>query len=205
MERSSEPGSIELTRQRVPTDALATHALIAAPEPLLQPEYMTVRDYWHAVCSHIWLVSGIVALCTVAVGYLMVRTPDYYDATARVEINVTSTNPAVGDGHNYVVPVDIDPTYFNTQLQIISSPALLRRVINNLNLESDRIFNRHMSRGGRLLRKLFSLFYWGKTDSQLGLTVEKKPTSPSETPEEIAERQRLLAYVGDLQKRITAE
>jgi succinoglycan biosynthesis transport protein ExoP len=209
MERSPGPGSIELTGRKLLTDGLATHSLAAGAEGWLQPEYMTVRDYWQAVRNHIWLVSGIVALFTVAVGYLMVSTPDYYNSIARVEINVTSTNPAVGDGHNYLVPVDVDPTYFNTQLQIIGSPTLLRRVINGLKLESDRIFNRHMSRGGHRLRMLFSLFYWGKTDSQLGLMVEKTPLdsqlSPSETPEQIAEGQRLLAYVEDLQKRITVE
>jgi succinoglycan biosynthesis transport protein ExoP len=209
MDRSPEPGSIELTGHKVLTDGLATHALAAAPEGWSRPEYMTVRDYWHAVRNHIWLVAGIVTLCTVALGYLMVCTPDYYDSTARVEINVTSTNPAVGDGHNYLVPVDIDPTYFNTQLQIISSPTLLRRVINSLNLESDRIFNRHMSKGGRRLRMLFSLFYWGKTDSQLGLVVDKtslnSPLRSSESLEQLAEGQRLFAYVEDLQKRIAVE
>lgn len=209
MEHSPEPGSIELTAQKALTAGLGAPALGDTPEVSVQLDSMTVRDYWRAVRKHIWIVACLVMFFTAWVAYLMVHTPDYYDSTARVEIDVTSTNPAVGDARSYAVPVDVDPTYFNTQIQIISSPSLLRRVIESLSLENDRIFNRHMSRGGRMLRMLMSLFYWGKTDSQLGLVVNKaRPDSrlsSSESPEQRAEDERLFSYVQDLQKRITVE
>jgi len=209
MERSPEFGSIEVTGQKPSTTSLGMPSLWAASENSLSTEYMTMRDYWGVVRNHIWLVSFIVLLITLGVGFLMVRMPDYYDSTARVEINLTSRNPAVGDDRNEMVVVDNDPAYFNTEIQIISSPTLLRRVITSLDLEHDKVFNRHMRKGGRLLRMLVRVFYWGKTDSQLGLAVGKAPLpsglQSSETPEEAAEGERLFPYVEDLQKRITIE
>ena len=209
MERSSELRSIEVAGQKALTTDLAMPSVWASSGSGPAAEYMTLRDYWRVVQNHIWVVSAIVLVITLGVGYLMVRMPDYYDSTAQVEINVTSTNPAAGDGRNYSVVVDNDPAYFNTQIQIITSPTLLRRVITDLDLDHDKIFERHMRHGGRLLRMMVRLFYLGKTDSQLGLVVSKTPSNSvpdsSETAQEAADGQRLFPYVDDLQRRISVE
>jgi len=209
MERSPEHGSIEVTGQKALTSNLGTASPWAAAEHSPSLEYMTTRDYWRAARNHIWVFSSILLLGTLGVGVWMVRMPDYYDCTARVEINVTSRNPAVGDGRNEMVVVDDDPAYFNTEIQNITSPTLLRGVIASLGLDHDKIFNRHLRKGGRILHMLVRMFFWGKTDSQVGLTVDKGPLpsdlQSSDTPGEAAEGERLFPYVDDLQKRITIE
>lgn len=96
-------------------------------------------DYWRAIRKRLWLVLGIVALTTMLAVVYVARKPDFYEAQARVQVDLEDTGNLVNNSRPLYGPAD-DPIYFNTQLQILVSPGLLRRVVRTLDLEHNPDF-----------------------------------------------------------------
>src|SRR5687767_4331370 len=96
-------------------------------------------DYWRAISKRLWLVLGIVALITMLSVVYVARKPDFYEAQARVQVNLEDTGSLVNNSRPLYGPTD-DPIYFNTQLQILVSPGLMRRVVRTLDLEHNPDF-----------------------------------------------------------------
>src|SRR6185503_889552 len=96
-------------------------------------------DYWRAIRKRLWLVLGIVALVTMLSVVYVARKPDFYEAQARVQVDLEETGNLVNNSRPLYGPTD-DPIYFNTQLQILVSPGLLRRVVRTLDLEHNPDF-----------------------------------------------------------------
>jgi succinoglycan biosynthesis transport protein ExoP len=96
-------------------------------------------DYWRAIRKRLWLVLGIVALVTMLATVYVARKPDFYEAQARVQVDLEDTGSLVNNARPLYGPAD-DPIYFNTQLQILVSPGLLRRVVRTLDLEHNPDF-----------------------------------------------------------------
>jgi capsular exopolysaccharide synthesis family protein len=92
------------------------------------------------VRKHLWTVIGVALLVTSFAAVYMARQPDVYEARARVQVDGESANPALGAVKGGAVILNNsanDPTYFNTQLQILSSPPLLGRAVRTLDAEDD--------------------------------------------------------------------
>jgi len=96
-------------------------------------------DYWRAIRKRLWLVLGIVALVTMLSIVYVARKPDFYEAQARVQVDLEETGNLVNNSRPLYGPTD-DPIYFNTQLQILVSPGLMRRVVRTLDLEHNPDF-----------------------------------------------------------------
>ncbi len=96
-------------------------------------------DYWHAIKKRLWLVISIVVLITTLSIIYVARKPDIYRAEARVQVDLEN-NAALLGKTPYVISPSNDPVYFNTQLQILTSPGLLRRVVKTLDLEHNPDF-----------------------------------------------------------------
>ena len=96
-------------------------------------------DYWRAIRKRIWLVLGIVALVTMLALVYVARKPDFYEAQARVQVDLEDTGSMTNNARPLYGPAD-DPIYFNTQLQILVSPGLMRRVVRTLDLEHNPDF-----------------------------------------------------------------
>ena len=96
-------------------------------------------DYWRAVRKRLWLVLSIVALITMLSVIYVARKPDIYQANARVQVDLENSAALVGKTP-YVFGPTNDPVYFNTQLQILISPGLTRRVVKALDLEHNPDF-----------------------------------------------------------------
>jgi capsular exopolysaccharide synthesis family protein len=96
-------------------------------------------DYWRAIRKRLWLVLGIVALITMLAIVYVARKPDFYEAQARVQVDLEDSGALVNNTRPLYGPTD-DPIYFNTQLQILVSPGLLRRVVRTLDLEHNPDF-----------------------------------------------------------------
>jgi len=100
----------------------------------------SLRTYWRAIRQNIWLIVGITIFATLAVAAYQIRQPDRYQAQARIEIGRDSSAPGLKENASFSGPVSEDAVYFNTQLQILTSSALLRRVAKKLNLEQENQF-----------------------------------------------------------------
>ena len=96
-------------------------------------------DYWRAIRKRLWLVVGIVALVTMLAVVYVARKPDLYEAQARVQVDLEDAGSVVNKTRPLYGPTD-DPIYFNTQLQILVSPGLMRRVVRTLDLEHNPEF-----------------------------------------------------------------
>src|SRR5438552_1320754 len=99
-------------------------------------------DYWSAIRKRLWLVLGVAALITALSTIYVARKPDVYEAKSQVQVDLEN-NPMYACKSVPMIysPVN-DPAYFNTQLQILTSPGLLRRVVKTLDLEHNQAFVR---------------------------------------------------------------
>src|SRR6266850_6662580 len=101
-----------------------------------------LRDYWHTIRKRLWLIVGLALIVSSIAAIKQARLPDVYQAHARVQVDAETFSPALGASRGGSVYVDsyMDPEYFNTQVQILTSPTLLRRVAKTLDLEHNRNF-----------------------------------------------------------------
>src|SRR6185369_15012399 len=102
-------------------------------DPSAQNEVHLI-DYWRAIRKRLWLVLGLVALITMIAILHVARKPDYFEAQARVQVKPEDNSTLTGKPP-YFYSASEESVYFNTQLQILTSQGLLRRVVRTLDLE----------------------------------------------------------------------
>src|SRR5256884_6203370 len=168
-------------------------------------------DYWRAIRKRLWLVIGVAVLMTTLSIIYVARKPDIYEASSRVQVDLEN-NPMYAEktAPMIVSPVN-DPAYFNTQLQILTSPGLLRRVVKTLDLEHNQAFLRPQSAQTRSTWKTIMQMWGvsspekkdsGKQPNELPLTAAVAPASSSD---DLAEAKRLAPFVGALQGGLKVE
>src|SRR5437588_1375866 len=174
-----------------------------------------VREYLRAVRKHLWLIIGITLLTTMAAAVYVAQQPDIYSAGTRVQVDLEN-NPASGSsGKNGTVVINSttsDPTYFNTQLQNLSSQGLLRRVVKTLDLEHNQAFLHPNSGPKRTIwQNLLHMVGMDKKSAeekkagdsnQLPLTGA---VAPATAREDLVEAKRLDPYVTLLQLNLKIE
>ncbi len=130
-----------------------------------------LRGVFSSLRKHWFLIISIAFIVTAATIVYVAQKPDYYKASARIQIN-EETNPADGSQHGdksvIVNNPSYDPVYFTTQMQILESPMLMRRVTKTIDLENNENFL-DPQHGKRLsvfqnVKKMFG-FYRVPTDS----------------------------------------
>src|SRR5205814_2704332 len=145
-------------------------------------------DYWRAVRKRLWLVFGIAALITAFATIYVARKPDVYEAKSQVEIGLENNPMYAGKTAPFIYSPVNDPSYFNTQLQILTSPGLLRRVVKTLDLEHNQAFLRPQSSQPRstwkTIMEMFGISKPEKKDAakpnELPLTTTVAPASSSD-------------------------
>ncbi len=163
---------------------------------------LTLRDGARLMARRIGLIAAVTLAGLAGVSALVLRMPNYYDASARIEINPESSQLSTAAPST---PIAVDPAYINTQIQMITSPGLLRRVVISLDLEHDPVFVNHMSKGGRLLRRLMLLDFLARVyDADLADVDTTRLMAGQATPYiNPAEARSLEPFVEDLRARIT--
>src|SRR6266567_3039275 len=174
-----------------------------------------LRDYWRIIRKRLWLIIGIAAIIGAISMIREARLPDYYQAKARVQVDVESYSPALGASRGNTVLVDnnfMDPDYFNTQVQFLSSPTLLRRVAKTLDLEHNLYFLNATTENRSTWQNLQRMFGFagkqtrttakGSIDSGAG---EQLALTKSATSADVDEVNRLAPYVGMLQGMIEVD
>src|SRR5438105_1664529 len=168
-------------------------------------------DYLRAIRKLLWLVIGVAALITTLAMIYVARKPDVYEASSRVQVDLENNPMYAGRTTPMIYSPVNDPAYFNTQLQILTSPGLLRRVVKTLDLEHNQAFLRPQSLRQPSTWKTI-LQMWGVSGPE-----KKDPsTQPKELPltstvaaatsnDDLAEAKRLAPYVGALQGGLKVE
>lgn len=160
-------------------------------------------DYWRAVRKRLWLVISIVVLISMLSVIYVARKPDVYQAGARVQVDLENNAALIGSKTPYMFGPTNDPVYFNTQLQILVSPGLMRRVVKTLDLEHNPNFfrgNSTQKRSTWQTIKVMAGFGGNNTPNadstqtdELQLRTSVAAASPHE---DLAEAKRLAPYVG---------
>lgn len=168
-------------------------------------------DYWRAIRKRLWLVIGVAVLMTTLAIIYVARKPDVYESSSRVQVDLEN-NPMFAEktAPMIVNPIN-DPAYFNTQLQILTSPGLLRRVVKTLDLEHNQAFLRPTAAQPQST--------WKTIVKMLGVGgAEKKDTAqapnvlpltsavaPAVSSDDLVEAKRLAPYVSALAAGLRVE
>lgn len=165
--------------------------------------------YWRIIRKRFWLVIGIAVLMTTLVAIYMARKPNIYQARAVVQVDLEQANPDLVTSGDRRQTMNQDPSYFNTQLQLLSSENLLRRVVKELSLDSNKEFQK--------MKTEESVSIWRSVLKAVGLASDapKKSGGVDEvavsanpslaSSEEIAEAIRLAPYVDVIKKSLGIE
>jgi succinoglycan biosynthesis transport protein ExoP len=189
----------------------ATNGGYGAYRDFNQSEGFQLVDYWRAIRKRLWLVIGIAVLLTTLTAIYMARKPNVYQAKAVVQVDLEQPNQDLITKDSARTPVlNTDPAYFNTQLQLLYSDNLLRRVVKDLSLDSNKEI--------QLSKAEDSISPWRSMLKAVGLAnaEEKKQekgvgeVSPAQSGttasnEEIDEAIRLSPYVKILKKSLGIE
>ncbi|HEY8187627.1 MAG TPA: polysaccharide biosynthesis tyrosine autokinase [Pyrinomonadaceae bacterium] len=188
MERVNEPPSIP-------------HPYNYGVDPNAEAE-VHLLDYWRAVRKRLWLVISIVVLVTMLSVVYVARKPDIYQAGARVQVDLENNSALVGKAP-YVFGPTNDPVYFNTQLQILVSPGLMRRVVKTLDLEHNPDFFKGSSTQRRSTwQTIKGMAGFRTVENQDSNAITKDELQVNTTVaaatshEDLAEAKRLAPYVG---------
>ena len=168
--------------------------------------------YWRIIRKRLWLVVGIAVLLTTLVAIYMVRKPNIYQARAVVQVDLEQANPdLITSNDRRSSAMNQDPSYFNTQLQLLNSESLMRRVVKELSLDSNKEFQKikteESSSGWRSALKSVGLISETakKTDGG-GIEEVSVSANPSlASSEEIAEAVRLAPFVDIIKKNLSVE
>jgi len=166
-------------------------------------------DYWRAVRKRLWLVASIVVLITMLAVIYVARKPDIFQAGARVQVDLENNAALVGRTPYVIGPAN-DPVYFNTQLQILNSPGLLRRVVKSLDLEHNPDFFRSNSTQKRSTwQTVLRMAGFGEKEQEAPRPKDELPLRTSVAPatpgEDLVEAKRLAPFVRAIQGGLRIE
>src|SRR6185503_2914151 len=161
-------------------------------------EGFQLLDYWRAIRKRLWLVLGITVLVTTWAAIYMARKPNIYQASAVVQVDLEQTNPDLVTTESKRQLSNPDPAYFNTQLQLLASDSLLRRVVKEHSLDTNKEFQAAKAEG--------SVSAWRAMLKAIGLASDDKKKrdeaqeavfndSSLVSSDEVAEAVRLTPYV----------
>jgi capsular exopolysaccharide synthesis family protein len=172
-------------------------------------EGFQILDYWRAIRKRLWLVIGIAVLATTLTAIYMARKPNIYLATATIQVDLEQTNPDLITNDRQRVVSNPDPSYFNTQLQLLGSEALLRRAIKEHSLDSNKEFqlakNEESTSAFRSMLRAIGLASDDKRKETKTTDDELAGNSTLVSADEIAEAVRLAPYVELVRKNLTIE
>lgn len=219
-----EPSLPENSTALVPGNRPAAESLAS---PVLMPHYgygegdneekgsgyARLQEYWRSIRKHLWLILGIIGLVTSLAVIYVARQPDVYESRARVQVDLEINSPALGSlkSNSFVLNSQYqDPTYFNTQMQILSSIGLLSRVVKTLDLEHNQAFLNPQSFNKRTTwESLKRMFGFGNKKEAEGQQMNDAPLvgkiAPATSREDLVEVNRLAPYVESLQGNLSVK
>lgn len=177
-------------------------------------EGVRLRDVWVAISKRRWMIMLIAFLITATTAVMLARKPDIYMAETDVQVDTEGPASGLTTGKgNIIVDTGADPTYFNTQLQIITKPGLLRRVVKTLDLEHNPDFLKAHA-NDTTWQRLMRTFGVGRgtttvqtatqTNDGYKLSLDKQVASAT-SPDNLEEAARLEPFVSSLQSGLKVD
>jgi len=149
----------------------------------------SIRQYINIVYKRLPIILAISILVTAAAAFYSFRQPSIYQASTEMIIEPRKAAPTQKDAIN--INFGDNQLYYNTQLELLKNPDLMKRVIVSLGLHRDQSLFGEQNKG--LLSGIRSLFSGGQktetADNSLPIVSETstsggKPGQIQLTPEE---------------------
>jgi polysaccharide biosynthesis transport protein len=162
-------------------------------------------DYWRAIRKRLWLVIGIAVLFTTLTAIYVARKPNIYESRAVVQVDNEQNNPDLITADRQRPINNQDSAYFNTQLQILYSDSLLRRVVKEENLDATKEFQALKGGGTSWLSSLSRAIGFSQAPPEMNALDYGDSDSAVATPEEIEEAMRLAPYVDYIRRNLSVD
>jgi len=158
----------------------------------------SIRQYLNIIYKRLPLILALTILVTAAAAFYMYRLPSQYQATT--EMVIEPRKPKVQSKDSININFGNDANYYQTQLQLLQSPDLMKDVVIDLGLYRDPNLSGNSSRG--LFSSLRSIFSGGKKaeDKENSLPVVSDNQAGSNdnvklTPEQNARAEAYAAQI----------
>jgi succinoglycan biosynthesis transport protein ExoP len=166
---------------------------------------LQLLDYWRAIRKRLWLVIGIAVLATTLAAIYMARKPNIYMASATIQVDLEQNNPDLVTSDRQRPLMASDPSYFNTQLQLLNSDTLLRRVVKEHSLDSNKDFVAAKNETSTF-RSMLKAIGLASDPTKRDVSADETASASSlVSADEIAEAVRLAPYVDVIRKNIGIE
>jgi len=195
--------TIEIERQFEP--AIAENSRYPSYRSTEAAEGFQLMDYWRAIRKRLWLVVGIAVLITTLTAIYVARKPNIHESRAVVQVDNEQNNPDLVSADRQRPSFNQDPSYFNTQLQLLWSDSLLRRVVKENNLDSTKEFQAAKEGGSSLLGRLSRAIGLSGAAAASNTQEPLETNSSLASSEDIAEAVRLAPYVELIRRSLTID
>ena len=101
-----------------------------------QSSQRTLRQYVRVITKRLPLIGAIAIVVTAAAAFYSFRQPSIYSASTEMLIEPRKAAPTAKDAININFGGD-ETTYYNTQLQLLQNPDLMKKVVLALGLQRD--------------------------------------------------------------------
>ena len=167
----------------------------------------TVQQYFNVVYKRLPIILALTILVTAAAAFYMFRQPSIFQATTQMVIE--PRKPKVTSKDSININFGNDVNYYNTQLELLKNPDLMKKVVISLGLYRNKdLFNGQDRSILATIRSMFSRSKpSGETDNSLPVISETTPTGAKIgdvvlTPEEEG---RAESYAAMLIGRLTIQ
>ena len=169
-----------------------------------QTEPAHLREYLSVVLKRKWLILSLVVVVTSLVSIQMYRLPSIYEATTTILIQ---PKQSIMQTKEFIINRE-DPAYRQTQLRLLTSPALARQVVLSLELQNNPAFLGGQSSTG-IISSLRRIFGGGRdaAGQSKAPTTELPVVKETEVREQLTAEQiaRLEPYEDTLIANLTVE
>jgi succinoglycan biosynthesis transport protein ExoP len=118
-------------------------------------ERRSLREYFNVIYKRLPLILALTILVTAAAAFYMYRQPSTFQASMQIIIEPRKPKPQANQPIN--INFGNDANYYNTQLQLLKNPDLMRSVVVRLGLYKDPNLLTSENKGiGLFFRSLFS-------------------------------------------------
>src|SRR5436190_16186789 len=97
-----------------------------------------IKEYLFIVLKRKWLILSLMLVITSLATIQAYRDPSVYEGVTMIRIEGRS--PGVLTTGNIVVPGQVDPNFWGTQLRLLRNPSLARQVVLSLDLQHNPKF-----------------------------------------------------------------
>ncbi len=171
-------------------------------------EGFQILEYLQAIRKRLWLVVGIAVLMTTLTAIYMARKPDVFLASAQIQVDLEQANPDLITSDRQRPLTNSDPAYINTQLQLLGSDTILRRVIKEHSLDTNMDFQGALaeSSGSGIRGMLRAIGLASDPDARnTSKDASSSLNSGLISADEIAEAKRLSPYVEIIRRGLSIE